>query len=158
MPRPRAPHSTLWKQKAGAGRGVGGVPRRLPHVPMPRPGCPWEALSSGSFGVFSRLRCGSHGFYPAQSVVQWQALRHLPLPPDGASARLPSSPGGLPRPCPRSHSPRSCCPVLDSVASCLPSLFWDQNVGIGAALSVQMSQPKWLKDLEGEANQPKRKS
>lgn len=55
--------------------------------------------------MFSRLRCGSHGFYPAQSVVQWQALRHLPLPPDGGvcqaaflAGRAPASLPALPQP------------------------------------------------------------
>lgn len=43
------------------------------------------------------------------------------------------------------RAPCLCCPL--GALLCLPVLILDQNLGIGAPLSVQTSQPKWINAL-----------
>lgn len=62
------PHSP--EAKGGSWAECRVVPCRLPGVGMALSQLAVGAVPPGSFIVFSRLRCGSCGFYPAQSVVQ----------------------------------------------------------------------------------------
>lgn len=83
----RPPHPALQKQKLGAGQ-CRLVPCRLPRVLMASSQLAVGGRPPGGFSVLSRLRSGSWGFSPAQSVVQGQALCHPLLASDsGTPAR-----------------------------------------------------------------------
>lgn len=103
---------------------------------------PWEAVPPGRSSVFSRLKCGCCGLYPAQPP-------YARLPASGAGISL--SVHILP------HSSLLVPPCLGPFASCLPVLLLDQIPWVRAALSVQTSQPKWIKAFRRREEPAKKK-